>query len=580
MLKNIFVLFLFVSVLEAETLFEVKDASDNPVLNVSTDGLRIMNEGDTLMVISSDEIKANIGTSSKGLSRSFSVTTTASKGSGSDLMRLTSDSTRFWISDTGSGFGVSSQSTAKNKSVSTNFLKVSNVNTQMREGISGDSYTDFSPENLFLGLNAGRETYTGINNIFIGNECGTLNYYGNDNIYIGYQAGYRNDYASENIFIGNYSGYNNDTDDDFPYGSMNVFLGTYSGYNNIDGYVNTFLGYRAGEDNGGAKENTYVGGYAGSNNNGDQNSALGVSALGGNTTGIRNTAIGTYAGTNNLTGSRNVFLGYSAGYNETSSDKLYIENTNSSTPLIWGDFANDLLRFYGNVGINAANSAYGLYVVDDYMAVYGNADNTSGTYIYGLYGDADGGTLRNVSVYGSSASGTGENWAGYFNGDVNVTGTVTKGADAVKIDYPLDPENKILSHSGVISDEMATVYNGNIVLDGSGNATVKLPGWFETFNRDYKYQLTAIGAPGPNLYISKELSDNSFGIAGGTSGMKVSWQLTAVRNDNYAKANPVTVVDEKSAENKGLYIHPAAFGLDDEKGIEYQIQKREALLNK
>ena len=121
MLKNIFVLFLFVSVLEAETLFEVKDASDNPVLNVSTDGLRIMNEGDTLMVISSQEIKANIGTSGKGLSRSFSVTTTQSKGSGSDLMRLTSDSTRFWISDDGSGFGVSSQSAAKNKSVITSY---------------------------------------------------------------------------------------------------------------------------------------------------------------------------------------------------------------------------------------------------------------------------------------------------------------------------------------------------------------------------------------------------------------------------------------------------------------------------
>ncbi|HXK50546.1 MAG TPA: hypothetical protein PKW56_08765, partial [Clostridiales bacterium] len=52
--------------LSAETLFEVKDASNNKVLDVSTDGLRIMNQGDTLMVISSNEIKANLSTS-KGL---------------------------------------------------------------------------------------------------------------------------------------------------------------------------------------------------------------------------------------------------------------------------------------------------------------------------------------------------------------------------------------------------------------------------------------------------------------------------------------------------------------------------------
>jgi hypothetical protein len=299
--------------LKAETLFEVKDALNNPVLNVSTDGLRIMNEGDTLMVISSDAIRANIGVTNKGLSRSFSVTTASSKGKG--LSRV---------------------------------MEVGTQSTTLREGQLGQRYSNFSPENIFLGLKAGQQNHTGVNNIFIGNESGTFNYYGDDNIYIGYQAGYRNDWASENIFIGNYSGYNNDTDDPFPYGSMNVFVGTYSGYSNIDGYVNTFLGYRAGEDNRGASENTYVGGYAGSSNNGSRNASLGVSALGGNTSGAQNTAIGTYSGLNNLTGSRNVFLGYSAGYNETGSDKLYIANTNTSTPLIKGTFPNADLTFTAN----------------------------------------------------------------------------------------------------------------------------------------------------------------------------------------------------------------------------------------
>ncbi len=307
-MKTVKILFLFFTfLLNAETLFEVKDSSNNKVLDVSSDGLRILNQGDTLMVISADAIRANIS-SSKGLSRSFSITTSASKGKG-------------LINALEVGAGSATMTSLDGK------------------------YTDFSPDNLFLGLNAGRETYTGKNNIFIGNECGTLNYYGDDNIYIGYQAGYRNDWASENIFIGNYAGYNNDTDDPFPYGSMNVFLGTYSGYSNIDGYVNTFLGYRAGEKNRGASENTYVGGYAGNSNNGSKNAAFGVSALGANTSGTQNTAIGTYSGGNNLTGSRNVFLGYNAGFNETGSDKLYIANTNTSTPLIKGTFPNADLTF-------------------------------------------------------------------------------------------------------------------------------------------------------------------------------------------------------------------------------------------
>ena len=37
------------------------------------------------------------------------------------------------------------------------------------------------------------------------------------------------------------------------------------------------------------------------------------------------------------------FLGYNSGRNETGSNKLYIENSNSSTPLIGGDFSTNKL---------------------------------------------------------------------------------------------------------------------------------------------------------------------------------------------------------------------------------------------
>lgn len=70
---------IFSALLCGETLFEVKDASNNKVLDVSTDGLRVLNGTDTLMVISTDGIRAYIQRDTKGLSRSFSVSTTTSK---------------------------------------------------------------------------------------------------------------------------------------------------------------------------------------------------------------------------------------------------------------------------------------------------------------------------------------------------------------------------------------------------------------------------------------------------------------------------------------------------------------------
>jgi hypothetical protein len=79
-------------------------------------------------------------------------------------------------------------------------------------------------------------------------------------------------------------------------------------------------------------------------------------------TGSQNTALGWQAGRYNVTGSRNVFLGYAAGINETSSDNLYISNTNTSTPLIKGKFDsaggnNGSVRIYGDLQLTTKTPA-------------------------------------------------------------------------------------------------------------------------------------------------------------------------------------------------------------------------------
>ncbi|MEA2042910.1 MAG: hypothetical protein U9N85_10200 [Bacteroidota bacterium] len=238
----------------------------------------------------------------------------------------------------------------------------------------------------------------------------------------------------------------------------------------------------------------------------------------------------------------------------------------------------------GDVGIGITNPTNKLHVVDDYRAVYGTS-TTTGNHSYGIYGTAYGGTLWSYGVYGASlgsgggrigvfgsASGGTTNYAGYFSGDVNITGSIAKGSGTFKIDHPLDPENKYLYHSFVESPDMMNIYNGNIILDRSGEATVTMPDYFEALNMEFRYQLTAIGAPGPNLYIAKEISGNTFKIAGGTSGTKVSWQVTGIRHDPFANENRVKVEVDKEANDRGKYIHPDAYNQPKEKGIDYEMR--------
>jgi len=187
----------------------------------------------------------------------------------------------------------------------------------------------------------------------------------------------------------------------------------------------------------------------------------------------------------------------------------------------------------GNVGIGTTAPAYKLHVVQ-------TADNRA---IW-----AENNTTSFAAIYGKNA-GTG--YAGVFVGDVNILGNLTKTSGGFKIDHPLDPAAKFLNHSFVESPDMKNIYDGIVTLDGNGEAWVELPAWFDALNKDFRYQLTAIGAPMPDLYISVEQSGNRFKIAGGTAGMKVSWQITGTRQDAYANANRIQVEEDKAAAIHG-----------------------------
>jgi hypothetical protein len=109
---------------------------------------------------------------------------------------------------------------------------------------------------------------------------------------------------------------------------------------------------------------------------------------------------------------------------------------------------------------------------------------------------------------------------------------------------------------------MKNVYDGVVVADADGAATVALPDWFAALNTDFRYQLTAIGAPAPDLHVATEFDGTSFIIAGGKPGLRISWQLTGIRQDVWATAHRTPVESDKPAHEKGNFLHPELHGAD------------------
>ena len=203
---------------------------------------------------------------------------------------------------------------------------------------------------------------------------------------------------------------------------------------------------------------------------------------------------------------------------------------------------------------------------DDTFAVVATSDANFGGGVYAralrengraVMAVADGSNAEAIYAVASGAATT----AGYFQGDVQITGTLSKGGGAFRIDHPLDPANRVLSHSFVESPDMMNIYNGTVQLDVDGRAEIVLPEYFEALNRDFRYQLTAVGGPAPWLYVAREVEDNRFSIAGGPAHGRVSWQVTGIRRDAWAEAHRILVEEDKAPEDRGRFIHPEAHGL-------------------
>lgn len=232
------------------------------------------------------------------------------------------------------------------------------------------------------------------------------------------------------------------------------------------------------------------------------------------------------------------------------------------------DQENSLNTGNYNTGIEGYGFTYARNAIGGifYSHTRGNNNNTS----IGVRATASGDNTTTGTKYGiyAQANGSGSLFAGYFSGNVHVNGNLSKSGGTFKIDHPLDPENKYLQHSFVESPDMMNIYNGIITTNAQGDAEILLPQYFEALNKDFRYQLTCIGKFA-QVIVSSEISENKFSIKSDMPNVKVSWQVTGIRKDPWAIANPISPEIEKSKAEKGKYLNPDIYNKTDSKSIHY-----------
>jgi len=492
-----------------DPIFEVKNSAGQVIFGVYQEGVRI-NIADGLI--------------SKGARGGFAVggLTTQNKVGSAEYLRITPDSARIYVKEVPAtkgargGFAVGGLTT-QNKTVTSNQLiqltpnnyfigyeSGKNITTGLYNSFFGHQSGKFNTTggyNVFSGYQSGMNNIGGLYNVFLGNHSGLANTIGSYNVFVGYHSGLDNIDGSHNVFLGHESGLSNTT------GWSNNFIGQGAGYNNTTGTNGVFIGNDAGRAHKTASGNILIGrnsGYSLTGNDGNTywgnvfignmtgeymtegsvNLIAGVNAGQNKTAGDNNVILGSYAGVDNASGSSNtfigagsgnssngsynVFLGFNAGYTETGSNKLYIDNSSTATPLIYGDFSANQLTFNGgtttigntdvtgNSTFTGINTINGSSITNGSSTVNGsitstditeNSDNPGvlgvhnvtqnwgigvkgeGGYI-GVKGESTlaGGTGDRYGVYGIASGGT-TNYAGYFAGDVTVTGTFSNPSD-------------------------------------------------------------------------------------------------------------------------------------------------------
>ncbi len=394
-----------------------------------------------------------------------------------------------------------------------------------------------NPSSIYLGLNTGSALTLGVNNNALGIDALKLNTSGSSNNAIGINALGLNTEGSANEAIGNSALYRNTT------GSGNIGIGNSANFNNQTGSNNTIVGYRAG------------------------------------------------FGTQLHNKSGNVFLGYNAGYNEEGSNKLYIENSNSTTPLIYGDFTDNSEMVKINGDLYSEGKAYGgnfsasnnggvaVYAVatdannnlfqgntggyfearaGEGIGLRGIASNSGNFTNYGGFFAANGATGRGVYA---TAPLTG--YAGYFNGNLHVTGNITSdGSSPADNTWTTSSNNIFNANSGNVGIGTSPV--GSKLHIKSSGEIIRMEsstdnGWLSIYNN--------AGAGSQYLgYMGAYNGTNDIDF--GTSGSGANLNLVTAATPRFIIANDGSaglgaLNSGRTLNVRGISSDQIAFGVED-----------------
>lgn len=259
--------------------------------------------------------------------------------------------------------------------------------------------------------------------------------------------------------------------------------------------------------------------------------SAGTGVVGQGTTGMAGTSFSTNGSgvrgvANSGADAAGVAGSSTAGFGVSGTGKVGVEGTTA-------DGQN-----YGRLG-QASTGAQGISSVNNGTGVMGRAD--TGALAFG--------------VWGRSTNG----WAGYFSGDVQVTGALGSTAAGFLVDHPQDPTGRLLGQAYVASHEMLSTYSGNVTTDADGRATVQLPGYVSALNEDFRYQLTVLGGFAQAV-VGQKVRDGRFTIRTSEPGVEVSWQVTGVRADAYARTHPFRAERDKKGALAGRLLRPDLHG--------------------
>lgn len=251
-------------------------------------------------------------------------------------------------------------------------------------------------QNSAFGSMAMYNTTGGSFNAALGFNALGLNTTGSNNTAVGSWALYASGSASNNVAVGSQSQYS------VTVGNNNTSVGYNSLHNNSSGLYSNAFGSNALRDNLTGFNLAFGSDALLTNTTGTANIGIGNSTFSQNLNGMNNTAVGFAAGEFNTAGSGNVFLGYKAGQNETGSNKLYIANTNTNVPLIYGDFASN------RIGLGTNAPSYKLHVTETTsLSVIGAISNynATATPLFGVYASVNNPNTTSAAVYATHAGG-------------------------------------------------------------------------------------------------------------------------------------------------------------------------------